>query len=275
MLPPPSAAGAGPPCEILKITTATGAEPVLVCQGVGKRYGSHWVLRDVHLTIPPGTAWALVGVNGAGKSTLLKCVLDLVRPDAGMVRLLGRSSRDYRARQGVAYLPERFSPPDDLTPLSFWRRMARLQGLTFDETLWLALAQHLDLPERRCRDAIRTLSKGMTQKVGLVSCLAGAQPLLVLDEPMSGLDPLARRQVARILREKRAQGHTLLLNTHLLHDAADICSHLGILHEGRLVYAGELHAAPGHFHVSTLEQAYLRAVTPLHPDIDEQNGSPS
>jgi len=203
-------------------------------------------IEGVSFSVGRGEVYALLGHNGAGKTTTIGCLLDLVRPDRGEVTLLGRDHRDRRSRAGVGYLPER--------PYFF-------DYLTGRELLEF-YCDLLDVPRRRRRDRIdgvlrqtgiltdagRRLgkySKGMLQRLGLAQALLGDPELLVLDEPMSGLDPLGRLEVRTLLRELKAQGRTIILSSHIVPDVEQLADAVGILREGRLVLNERLGARAG------------------------------
>jgi ABC-2 type transport system ATP-binding protein len=201
-----------------------------------------------------------VGVNGAGKTTLIKVLLDFVRPDAGSVRIFGREQTDHRARERLCYLPERFTPPHFMTGREFLRHMAGLHGLRFERAAVEDLFRRLDLDPAVFDRPVRAFSKGMAQKLGLAACLLSERDLLVLDEPMSGLDPRARALLKAYLLARRGRGQTLFFTTHLLHDVEALCTRLAILHQGRIRFVGTPDECKARYDTDDLEQAYLRAI---------------
>lgn len=229
--------------------------------GVSKRYGARRVLDGIDLEIAPGAATALLGLNGAGKSTLMRMAVDLVAPDQGQVTLAGRPAAHPDARRQVAWLPERFAPPPHLpgqTVLDVLLRQhevaAPAAALVADECMRLALD-----PAVLTRPT-GTYSKGMVQKLGLVACLLARPGCLILDEPLSGLDPLARECCLTRLQQVCAAGATLFLSSHDLHDLANLCGQLVVLHDARIVFDGSptaFCAATGHDH---LAEAFLACV---------------
>lgn len=205
---------------------------------IGKNFGTTRVLREVSFDIAQGEFFGLAGVNGAGKTTLIKCLLDLCTADAGSIEIFGVDSTQTRARIPLAFLPERFTPPYYLNGADFLRMMAGLRGDDYDPARAMAMLERLDLDRAALSRPVRAYSKGMTQKLGLASCFLADRELLILDEPMSGLDPKARALVKSLLAELRADGHTLLLTSHALADIEDICASLAVLHDGRLRFVG-------------------------------------
>ncbi|MBF0180267.1 MAG: ABC transporter ATP-binding protein [Magnetococcales bacterium] len=218
------------------------------------------VLEQVSLTIPAGSFFGLVGGNGAGKTTLLKCILDLGRPDQGAIAILGVPSTLNAARQGVAYLPERFLPPPYLTSEEFLSSLLRLHGAPVTRKGLEEALIGLDMDPAALRKPIRALSKGMTQKLGLAGCLKSGKPILLLDEPTSGLDPMARSLLKNQLLRLKEQGATVFINTHILSDVERLCDAMAILHQGRVRFHGSPAACLERFGGPSLEEAYLQAV---------------
>jgi ABC-2 type transport system ATP-binding protein len=236
---------AGPAIEIDRLRTA---------------YDGAAVLEDITLTVVRNEIFGLLGLNGAGKTSLLKSILMLATPQAGTVRLFGEPHELAGARALLAYLPERFQPPGHLPGYDFVRLTLAFYGRRLRRAHAAALAEQLELEPSELRRPIRDYPKGMTQKLGLLVLLLTDLPLLVLDEPMSGLDPKSRLLVKRHLAAFRARGRTVLLSSHIPADHDQLCDRIAILHRGRLGYVGtpselqERHRAP------TLESALLAAI---------------
>lgn len=198
-------------------------------------------LDDLTFDIPAGGVFGLLGPNGAGKSTTLKLLLDLIRPTSGRAELFGRPAGDTAARSRLGFLPENPTFYDHLSAEELLSYFAGLCGLRGPErrARATALLDRVGLGEDR-RRPIRQYSKGMVQRVGLAQALVNDPELIVLDEPMSGLDPIGRREVRELIFELGQEGRTVLFSSHILSDAELLCSRVGILAKGRLVAAGSL-----------------------------------
>lgn len=229
-------------------------------EGVVKRYGAHEALAGVDLDLAAGEALGLIGVNGAGKTTLIKTLLDFCALDAGAIRIFGTPHTRTQARERLAFLPERFVPPYFLTGHEFLQMMGRLYARAPATGDLDAIAAALDLEPAALAKPVRTLSKGMAQKLGLAACLLSGRELLVLDEPMSGLDPRARARVKEQLLQVRRAGRTLFFSTHLLADVEALCDRVAVLHEGRVRFLGTGEAFRAAYAADTLEDAYLACV---------------
>ena len=232
--------------------------------GLAKRYGKIAALDGVDLAIGAGEAFGLVGANGAGKTTLIKCMLDLASHDSGTVEIFGIASRDPAARRRLAYLPERFNPPHYLRAREFLRMMLELGGAAYDEADIGALFDALELERSVLGQQVRTLSKGMTQKLGLAGCLALPRELYVLDEPMSGLDPAARVAVKALLARLAAHGKTLFFTSHILADVEELCSAIAVLERGRVRFRGAPAALCARYGEHHLERAFMKCIRDEH-----------
>lgn len=221
--------------------------PVLRLTDLTKTYRDPMTLKTftavegVTLSLSRGEVFGLLGPNGAGKTTTIKLILGLARPTRGNVLLDGRDPREPAARRRLGYLPESPSFYDHLTATEFLALIGDLFGIdpAVRRRRAAALLERLGLTVH-ARKPLRQYSKGMTQRLGLAQALLNEPTLLVLDEPMSGLDPIGRAEVKRILREERARGATVLLSSHVLAETEALCDRVGILSDGRLLEAGSM-----------------------------------
>ena len=198
-------------------------------------------LDGLSFEIPSGGVFGLLGPNGAGKSTTLKLLLDLLQPTSGRATLFGQPPGDLAARQRLGFLPENPAFYDHLTAEELVSYFAGLFGLSGEDRRRRVsnVLDRVGLGADR-RRPLRQYSKGMVQRVGLAQALVNDPELVVLDEPMSGLDPIGRHEVRQIILELRDQGRTVLFSSHILSDAELLCSRVGIIAKGRMVAAGPL-----------------------------------
>jgi len=193
------------------------------------------------LTVPTGGVFGLLGPNGAGKSTTLKLLVGLLRPTSGRAELLGLPPGDTNARQRLGFLPENPTFYDHLSAEELLTYFAGLFGFKGVERRKRAIAvlDRVGLGADR-RRPIRQYSKGMVQRVGLAQALVNEPDLVILDEPMSGLDPLGRRDVRAMIAQLGRDGHTVLFSSHILSDAEELCERVAILGKGRLIVSGRV-----------------------------------
>jgi ABC-2 type transport system ATP-binding protein len=198
-------------------------------------------IEEISFTVPRGSVFALIGHNGAGKTTTINCILDLVHADEGTISIMGQDHRNPAARTRVGYLPERPYFFDHLTGrelLAFYARLLDLPSggrrARIDEVL--SLVGMTELAGRR----LKKFSKGMLQRIGLAQAILGDPDLLILDEPMSGLDPLGRREIRELLMDLKRQGKTIILSSHIVQDVEMVADTVGILRQGCLVALRDL-----------------------------------
>jgi ABC-2 type transport system ATP-binding protein len=201
------------------------------------------------LEVEPGEVFGFLGPNGAGKTTTLKLLMQLVYPTSGRAELLGRPAGDLEAKRRIGYLPENPYFYDYLTAEELLRYFAGLFGFGPAERRKRAsrLLDEVGIGAER-RLQLRKFSKGMLQRVGIAQALVNDPELVIFDEPMSGLDPLGRRDVRSLILRLRDRGTTVFFSSHVLSDAEALCSRVAILAKGRLVTAGKL-AEMIHFQV--------------------------
>lgn len=233
--------------------------------GVTKRYSS-WprgnkvlALDDFSLQIEQGEVFGFLGPNGAGKSTALKILLNFVYPNAGTVSLMDRSVSDSRSRGSIGYLPENPYFYDYLTAEEVLWFGGKTSGLHKNEILERTnmLLDRLGL-KASCKRPLRTYSKGMVQRAGLALALVHDPEVVVLDEPMSGLDPIGRKLVGDLILELKSQGKTVFFSSHILADVERLCDRAGIIVGGRLRLVGKL--ADILSREDTLENVFMREV---------------
>jgi len=216
-------------------------------RGLSKAFRGHLgigrtqVVEDLNLEVRCGESFGLLGPNGAGKTTTLKMMLGLLRPDRGEVRLLGRPPSDLEVRARLGYLPENPYFYDYLTAEEFLDFYGRLQGIPANERRdrVRGTLERVGLGDRG-RTALRKFSKGMIQRLGLAQAIQHDPDLVILDEPMSGLDPIGRREVRDLILELRNAGKSVFFSSHILQDAEMVCDRVAILKQGRCISTGRL-----------------------------------
>ena len=227
---------------------ASRTDPPLEIVGITKAYPVGFLARQrrlaldsLSLSLAAGELLGYLGPNGSGKTTTLKILTGLIFPDSGSVTVLGEplASRGWRYR--VGYLPERPYLYDYLTPNEYLDYAGRLFGMGAETRRARAkeLLRQVGL-EDSADVVMRRFSKGMVQRVGLAQALLNDPQLVLLDEPMSGLDPLGRRLVRNIILDLKARGRTVLFSTHILSDAETLCDRVAVLRSGKLLAVGRL-----------------------------------
>ena len=234
--------------------------PAIQCQNVYKSYSKQQVLESIDLEVPKGNFYGLVGMNGSGKSTMIKAMLDLVSIDDGLISLFGKSHRSVSSREQVAYLPDRFSPPVHLKCKDFIQYMLELHSSRQSKKEIHEMLDALELDRKTMESSVGRLSKGMTQKLGLTSCLLSRKSLLILDEPMSGLDPKARVLFKKQLFRLKEQGATLFFSSHVLADVDELADKMAVLHKSRILYEGTSTEFKQTYNGTNLEDAYINCV---------------
>ena len=214
---------------------------MLLLEAIRKRYGRREILRGLDLHVESGEIYGLLGANGAGKSTALKILCGLVHPDAGSVRIggldLSTDRRDALRRIGAQIEQPAFAP--HLSARRSLHALAKLSGLPKEDAdrnlAEVGLAGRAD-------EAVSHFSTGMRQRLGIAAALLGGPPLLVIDEPTTGLDPDGRQDLLKLIRGLRdSHGCSVLFTSHLFDEVSSLCDRCGILYEGKLSYDG----APG------------------------------
>lgn len=229
-------------------------------QGIKKSYGPHFSLNDVNLQVAKGKMFALLGPNGAGKTTLVKLMLSLIHPDEGEIKINDISSLLHNSRNGVVFIPEKFSFFPYYTVrgvLEFFGTMKGLHGEVLKDQIDYALSE-LNIADLQNRK-LQSLSKGQVQRTGLATIFIGENQLLVLDEPFSGLDPIGMRDLKNILKKQRDMGKTIFLNSHILSEMEQICDDVAILNKGELLYSGSVQSILDNG--TTLEDFFYKLVT--------------
>ena len=235
------------------------ASPLSV-QAVHKSYNNRKVLEEISFSLMPGEIFGLIGLNGAGKTTLIKILLDLIVAEAGKAMLFDIPATDLNARKNLSYLPEKFQPSRYLKGLEYLDLSLSYYGKKLDAEEAKRYAVRLDLDPNVLDTRVGSYSKGMGQKLGLLGAFMAGASLLVLDEPMSGLDPSARIKLKSVLLDNRAEGKTIFFSSHILSDIDEICDRIGVIHNGHLFFIGTPVEFKEKYGEHSLEKAFLHSI---------------
>jgi len=233
----------------------------IVIEGLTKSYAPGWpgrppfvALDGLSLTVERGEIFGFLGPNGAGKTTTLKILMGLVRATSGHALLLGQPAGDVATRSRIGFLPESPYFYDYLTAeefLGFYGQLAGLERAVITQRV-TDLLRLVGLTDARTRQ-LRKFSKGMLQRIGLAQALIHDPELVILDEPMTGLDPVGRKQVRDLILSLRDRGKTIFFSTHILHDVEMICDRVGIVMKGRLLASGRVDELVRQDHTQSVE----------------------
>ena len=221
------------------------AVPTVRTHRLTKQFDNHVAVNHIDLQIDRGEVYGLIGPNGAGKTTLIRMLAAAEEPTAGEIYINGarflRGHNNPELKRQLGYLPDDFPLYDDLTVWDYLDYFARLYFLK-DPQRSQRLYEVIELVEleQKKNELIATLSRGMKQRLSLARSIIHNPTLLLLDEPVSGLDPLARVQVRNIIKSLQQQGMTILISSHILSDLAEICTSIGIMELGKLVESSRL-----------------------------------
>lgn len=199
-------------------------------------------LDDLSLTVERGEIFGFLGANGAGKTTTIKLLMRLIYPTHGSARILGRDIGDVKMHASIGYLPERPYFYDYLTARELLEYCAELFGYTRNDCRARAarMLQRVQLDEASWNKQLRKFSKGMLQRVGLAQAIINDPQIVFFDEPMSGLDPLGRREVRDLISDLRTEGATVFFCTHILSDIEILCDRAAVMQKGKLAHIGTL-----------------------------------
>lgn len=197
-----------------------------------KAYGTIQAVKDISISVERGEIFGFLGPNGAGKTTTIRCMLDVIRPTAGSIRVLGLDAQHdtLALHQRIGYLPGDVRLPGDMTGRQIINYFSRLQGR--EPVLLDKLVERFEVEMKR---PLRSYSKGMRQKIGVVLAFMCDPDVLILDEPTSGLDPLVQLTFNAFLLEEQARGKTIFMSSHIMSDVEKVCQRVAVIRQGELV----------------------------------------
>ncbi|BCZ22377.1 ABC transporter ATP-binding protein [Mycobacterium senriense] len=251
----------------MELSARTAVEPAIRVDGLTKRFGRIAAVEDLSLSVAPGEVFGFLGPNGAGKSTTIRLLLGLIRPTAGTAKIFGCSAHDVRrSHRHIAYVPADVALWPRLTGAEILELLGSL-GRGVDAAYRDELVDRFDLELDK---PAKTYSTGNRQKVALVAAFATRAPLLVLDEPTSGVDPLMEREFRGCVAEARERGQTVFLSSHQLAEVEAVCDRVAILRAGRLVEVDSI-ADLRRLHRTVVEVSY-RGGQPFLQDVATVSG---
>lgn len=225
-----------------------------------KKKSAKKVLGAVSLEVKKGEIFGLIGLNGVGKTTLIKVILDLLKAGDGTAKIFGVDSKDFNSRKKLAYLPEKFVPSQLLKGNEFLDLSLSYYDKKLDMDKAKKGAEKLGLDPAVLTNRVGKYSKGMSQKLGLLGTFLSEAPLLILDEPMSGLDPRARVQLKDYLLDYRGKTNTIFFSSHILGDIDEICDRIAVIHDAELKFIGTPKEMKKKFKEDILERAFLKCI---------------
>jgi len=242
------------------MSEASSSQKALSIQGVNVFYDAFKAVDDINLDVEKGEFFGLIGLNGAGKTTLIKTILDLRKQDEGYIKIFGADVDDKKVKNRLAFLPERFEPSWFLSGMEFLKFSASLYNHPLTDEECIEAAERIALDPDALKRRVHTYSKGMRQKLGLLGTILTGCDFLILDEPMSGLDPIARAHVKELLLETKERGATIFLSSHILADMDEICDRVAILYDKKILYVGTPSDFKNITTCETLERAFLHFI---------------
>jgi ABC-2 type transport system ATP-binding protein len=230
---------------------------------ISKSFDEKLVLDDINFEVLKNEIFGFVGLNGVGKTTLIKIILDLLDADFGDVEIFGITKILPNSRQKICYLPEKFQPSSNLSGEEFIKFTLNFYNEKLDKQELARLCANLDLDILMLKKKITKYSKGMTQKLGLIAVLLSKAEMIMLDEPMSGLDPKARIRLKKELIEYKKQGKTVFFSSHILADMDEICDKIAVLNDARIVFTGTPKVFKNKHLQDSLDKAFLKEIGEL------------
>src|SRR6266852_6586453 len=215
----------------------TTQKPVIVIDNLFKSYGNVQAVKGISMRVEQGEIFGFLGPNGAGKTTTIRCMLDVIRPTSGTLRVLGLDAqRDKMAlHRRIGYLPGDVRLPGDMTGRQVINYFSRLQGR--EPVLLHDLVARFDVEIKR---PLKSYSKGMRQKIGIVQAFMCDPEVLILDGPTSGLDPLLQRTFNEFLLQEQARGKTIFMSSHIMSDVEKVCQRVAVIRQGEIVTIEEV-----------------------------------
>jgi ABC-2 type transport system ATP-binding protein len=240
-------------------------QEVIQIKGLNKTYPRGFIhryeaLKEVNLSVKKAEIFGFLGPNGAGKTTLIKAILGLLRHDSGSIKLFDKGIDDTEVKNNIGYLPETPNFYSYLTSFEIMKLYARLYNMKGNVDVIVKEKLELVGLKDAIHTRLRAFSKGMLQRLGMAQALINDPELLILDEPMSGLDPIGRAEFKEIMRKLRKQGKTIFFSSHIIPDAEELCDHVAVIRTGKIIKIGTVSEL-----VDTGATSVDITATPPHP----------
>jgi ABC-2 type transport system ATP-binding protein len=225
-------------------------KPAIELKDITRSFKNHFwqkkkqVLKKISLTIAKGEVFGFLGPNGAGKTTTIKIITGLIKSDCGSVSIFGESVHSISAKKRIGFLPESPYFYEHLTGYEFLKIHALLHNIRDNKQRVHDLLARVGLNEAKDLH-LRKYSRGMLQRIGIAQAIVGSPELLILDEPLTGLDPLGRKEIKDLIMEEKKKGTTIFFSSHILPDAEAVCDRIGIIIHGEIKEVGELRVLLG------------------------------
>lgn len=229
----------------------------LQIKNLSKSFNHKTILNNINLEVAQGDIFGLIGLNGIGKTTLIKIIQNLLPADSGHASLFGIATTLPKSREKTTFLPEKLTPSPFLKGHEFLTLCSN--GLPNTNKIE-ELAEALCFCKTALKQPISKYSKGMSQKLALISSFSSNTPLLILDEPMSGLDPLARIELKSLIKNYQKQGNTIFFSSHILSDIDELCNKIAIIHDTNIIFSGSPHTFKQKYNAKTLELSFIKAI---------------
>jgi ABC-2 type transport system ATP-binding protein len=227
---------------------------------ISKSFGIRKILDKITLEVKQNEIFGFIGLNGIGKTTLIKIILDLLDQDEGEIEIFNIPKILPNSRKKVCYLPEKFQPSSHLKGIEFLKFVLDFYNEKFDFQKVKEIAQNLDFRFEMLEQKITKYSKGMVQKLGLFAVFLSKAELIILDEPMSGLDPKARIALKKELISYQKSGGTVFFSSHILSDMDEICNSIAVLNQQKITYYGSPNKFKEKYQTNNLDYAFLKEI---------------
>lgn len=234
--------------------------PALQINNIFKSFRDKEVLEDISFSVKEGEIFGFIGLNGVGKTTLIKIILDLLDCDSGEIEIFGKDHGKHSSRKNLSYLPEKFQPSSNIIAGDFIKLNLGLHHVEFNLEEVKKLCDNLDLDSKYLNMKISKFSKGMMQKLGLISTFLSKRKLIILDEPMSGLDPKSRINLKKQLLSYKNLGNSIFFSSHILSDIDEICDKIAILNNKKILFLDSPEKLKKEYSTNNLEQAFISKI---------------